>query len=801
MLWQSVVGAAVGSALWISPAFAQPVLTVLRDPTLLNWGVIATQLDSLNARSVTLDLPELTRDRLREVEVLFIPVPGRLNAQQVDLLRDWVETEQGRLVVSGLVRNGEPLSGLVGGYWSTPLSGPQPVAATSFGGNDWAPAAPAEPIPGGVLVPLDVSSRLSATWSDQPGSPAAVLANQHSVYLGWDWGNSPDVDQAWLQAALDRFAGQVVTSQPATTTAAAPQPLSELPVNTLEMLSMRQELGNLLGRVESAILTTDASQNTLDSLPLQFRTVVADAQAVLDSLPQWVESGQYQRVRQEFEQARTSLWQNYPIDHLTALPEVRAIWLDRGTIVEAGSKEGLAVVFDRLAAAGINTVFFETINAGFPIYPSRVAPAQNPLTRHWDPLRAAVELARERDLELHAWMWTFAVGNTRHNALPAVSLPPDYVGPVLTAYPEWANITNRGQMFPPGQPETWLDPANPGVRNYLTSLVTELIEDYGVDGIQLDYIRYPFQNAGSDATFGYGQAARQQFEQLTGVDPYSLSPSRDRSLWQLWTDFRAQQVSEVVALLSSHARRLNPRVIMSTAVYAMPYNERMQKLQQEWETWISRGDIDLLVPMTYAEDTRRLEQLVRPNLDVVTRAPVLFLPSVNLLDLPAVEFLDQMQVVRDLPTGGYSLFAARQLDETLQGILSQSRVPTGQIPYRYPFAAAVERFAVLQQEWRVLLANDQIWMSEAAEAEWQTQTEQLAAKLAALAEAPSVASVEQAQVFLADYVAALPEWMRLESLERPYRIGTWQNRLASLEVLLRFGGRTVLQSEIVLTEP
>lgn len=797
MLWQSMIGA--GIAMWAGTATAQPVLTVLRDPTLLNWGTIATQLDTLDARSVTLDLPELTQERLRDVEVLFIPVPGRLNAQHVELLRAWVETEQGRLVVSGLVRNGEPLSRVIGGYWSTPLSGPQPVAATSFSDNDWAPADPAEPIPGGVLVPLDIGSRLSATWSDQPGSPAAVLANPHSVYLGWDWGNSPAVDQAWLQAALDRFAGQISSRPPTTATAAQPQALSELPVNTLEMLSMRQELGNLLGRVESAILTTDANQNTLDSLPLQFRTVVAEARTVLDSLPQWVESGQYQRVRQEFEQARTSLWQNYPVDHLTALPEVRAIWLDRGTIVEAGSKQGLAEVFDRLAAAGINTVFFETINAGFPIYPSRVAPAQNPLTRHWDPLRAAVELAREREIELHAWMWTFAVGNTRHNVLPAVNLPPDYIGPVLTANPEWANISNRGQLFPPGQPETWLDPANPEVRHYLTRIVTELIEDYGVDGIQLDYIRYPFQNPGSDATFGYGQAARQQFEHLTGIDPFSLNPTRDRSLWQLWTDFRAQQVSEVVALLGSHAHSLNPRVIMSTAVYAMPYNERMQKLQQEWETWISQGDIDLLVPMTYAENTRRLEQLVRPNLEVVTQAPVLFLPSVNLLDLPAVEFLDQMQIVRDLPTGGYSLFAARQLDETFQDILSQSRVPVAQVPYRYPFAAAVERFAVLQQEWQVLLANDQIWMSEAAATEWQAQTEQLATKLVALAEAPSVASVEQAQVFLADYVAALPEWMRLESLERPYRIETWQNRLASLAVLLRFGGRTVLQSEIVTT--
>ncbi|MHC5832554.1 MAG: family 10 glycosylhydrolase, partial [Nostoc sp.] len=97
-----------------------------------------------------------------------------------------------------------------------------------------------------------------------------------------------------------------------------------------------------------------------------------------------------------------------------------------GTIVRAGSKAGLAQIFDRLAQAGINTVFFETVNAGYTIYPSQVAKEQNPLIRGWDPLAEAVKLAHERDMELHAWVWTFAAGNQRHNQI--INANPNYPG-------------------------------------------------------------------------------------------------------------------------------------------------------------------------------------------------------------------------------------------------------------------------------------------------------------------------------------------------------------------------------------
>ncbi|MEO1134082.1 MAG: family 10 glycosylhydrolase, partial [Cyanobacteria bacterium J06639_1] len=762
----SGVGAVAIAAVLSLPAIALPTVTVVRDSGApQKWKQIEQQLQQANVDYRVLERRDLDLYELSDARVLFLPNAVQLDSEHLEAIDTWMQDEGGRLIVSGPINQALAADAkgkfreVAGAYWSEDIDAASSVTPTNYPGNDWAKTVPSgTEIEGGELVPAGMLSRLSATWQSASGRPVAVVSTQNSIYFGWNWGDRPydpenvEVDVQWMNAALRRFDRAIALQNATTPTAskALERDLSALPINTLEMFSMRLELRNLLGRVESAILTTDANaidttaiatarqsgseDASLSAIPARYQKVVADAREVVEMLPEWVESGRHKHARQSYERAMAGLWKNYPSDRLTALPEVRAIWLDRGTVVEAGSPQRLAEVFDRLEAAGINTVFFETINAGFPIYPSKVAPAQNPLTRNWDPLKAAVQLARERDMELHAWMWTFAVGNTRHNVLPEINLPRSYPGPVISANPDWANKDNRGNMFPPGQPETWLDPANPGARRYLLAMIREMVADYGVDGVQLDYIRYPFQNPSSRATFGYGRAARQQFQSRTGIDPLTIDPKRNPVQWEQWTQFRADQVSSFVAQASETARSIDPRVIMSTAVYAMPDTERMQKLQQQWEIWIGRGDIDMLVPMTYAETTRRLEQLVEPTLDAVSKAPVLFLPSVNLLDLPRVEFLDQMQVVRDLPTGGFALFATRQLSDStdLQSVLKQSRIPSAQVPYRNPFGAAVARFDVLQKEWDFLLGTEQLWVGEQNLSAWQEQVERTAQTLAAL---------------------------------------------------------------------
>ena len=587
-------------------------------------------------------------------------------------------------------------------------------------------------------------------------------------------------------------------------------PNSTAPINRNEAIALQQELENLIGRVESAHLAASAITGKAPLVKMSQATfastrpgaaVVSPEQAleqarmVVKNFPQLVAQGQYNQARQQWLMAKANLWRQFPVDRPLAHPEIRSIWLDRGTIVRAGSEQGLAQIFDRLAQSGINTIFFETVNASYTIYPSKVAPQQNPLIRGWDPLASGVKLAHQRGMELHAWVWVFAAGNQRHNQVIGVN--PDYPGPVLAANPTWAGYDNRGQMIPIGQGKQFFDPANPQVRQYLLNLYEEIVTRYDVDGLQLDYIRYPFQDPNANRTYGYGIAARQQFQQMTGVDPMSISPSQGE-LWQKWTAFRTEQVDSFVTQVSQQLRQKRPNLTLSVAVFPLPERERIQKIQQHWEVWARRGDIDLIVPMTYALDTPRFERLAQPWIASTQLGSTLLVPGMRLLNLSTLGAFDQIQLVRDLPAVGYALFAAENLNAELQkvftstqgSIASRKKEP---IPHRQPFQTAAIRYTALQQEWNFALKEEPIKMSSTTAADFKEQADVLQKSLDQLASSPSAGKLIAAKGSLVRFQSQFRGLMRQHSLDNPYQVRVWENRLATIDRLLRYGERMQLR--------
>lgn len=603
-------------------------------------------------------------------------------------------------------------------------------------------------------------------------------------------------------------------------------PNSNEPIDNNQAIALQQELENLIGRVESANLTVSADaanvgevtsedkqssrhQDTSQSLkeqPTQLASTklgalgmskeqaLAQVKVIAKNFPLLIAQKNYALARQQWLKAKTTLWQQFPVDQRIAQPEIRAVWLDRGTIVRAGSKARLAQIFDRLAQAGINTVFFETVNASYTIYPSQVAKEQNPLIRGWDPLADAVKLAHERDMELHAWVWTFAAGNQRHNEI--LNLNPDYPGPVLAAHPDWANYDNLGNMIPVGQTKPFFDPANPQVRQYLLKLYEEIVTKYNVDGLQLDYIRYPFQDPSAGRSYGYGKAARAQFQQLTGVDPVNISPSQP-DLWQKWTTFRTQQVDSFVAQLSQQLRQKRPNLILSVAVFPLPELERIQKIQQNWETWARQGDVDLIVPMTYALDTSRFQRLAQPWIASKKLGSTLLVPGIRLLSLPTIGALDQLQLVRDLPVSGYALFAAENFNNDLQKLFSstqgrvQSTTPTKTepIPHRQPFQTAAIRYIALQREWKFVFQNDQPQRPTQTISDFNNQAEVLRSALNQLAASPNPSKLLVARASLTRFQSQFRVLMSQELKSNSYQVKVWENRLVTIERLLRYGER------------
>ena len=594
---------------------------------------------------------------------------------------------------------------------------------------------------------------------------------------------------------------------------------SEPAISPGEVRLMTQELEGLIARFKATLLTADANQSQINistgeviqqlvkpdiaqkahnklakSNYQSSHRALKQAQERLQRFNYLISQRRYSLAKAEWTAAIELLWENYPQDRPLAQSEVRGMWLDRGTIVKAKSEADLAKVFDRMAIAGINTVFFETLNSSYTIYPSKVAPQQNPLTKGWDPLKAAVKLAHERDMELHAWVWTFAAVNQRHNTI--LNLPRNYLGPVLSRHRDWAITDQEGSRFHYTSGKVFLDPANPEVRRYLSSLISEIATDYDVDGIHLDYIRYPFQSPTGKMTYGYGIAAREQFKQQTGYDPMQLNPYHP--LWSKWTEFRIEQVDSFVAEVSQNLKQLRPELTLSTAVFPMPKRERLAKIQQNWEKWVSKEWIDLLMPMTYAEDSERLYSLTDPLLDEFDGGKALLLPGIRLLNIPDVAALDQMQLLRGMSTQGYALFAAENLDPPLaaifndtQGNLTESKQL---LPHREPFKTTLARYQSLQREWNFFLINNPSQIDDATLQKWGQQADRLTVELQNLIEEPTARNLFSTQLSLRSLRQQFPYLMSQTKGVDVYQVKVWQNRLDTLDRLLSYGERKTFNS-------
>jgi len=332
--------------------------------------------------------------------------------------------------------------------------------------------------------------------------------------------------------------------------------------------------------------------------------------------------------------------------------ETRGIWFDRGTIVNIKNKAEMGRYFEKLKSSGINTVYFETLNAGYTIYPSKIG-TQNPLTKGKDPLKWAIEEAHLRKIKLHAWVWVFAVGNDRHNKI--IDKKNDYAGPVLEKNLKWALLSPTGKLRPKNQPEFWIDPSNKEGVNYLLNIIDEIVQNYDVDGIQLDYIRYPFQ--ASDNLMGFNHNSTEQFTSNTGEKMYTNNYPTNTMV----NKWKESNINNFVRKTYHNTKQKDENLKISASIFSKTQESRLPAIQQNYEHWIAGNYIDFLTPMSYSTSVKGLEN----NLAILKNQSEfsLIYPGIALKHVDAIDLLEQITTIRENGFAGVSFFAIEQLDD------------------------------------------------------------------------------------------------------------------------------------------
>lgn len=252
--------------------------------------------------------------------------------------------------------------------------------------------------------------------------------------------------------------------------------------------------------------------------------------------------------------------------------EVRAVWLTTIGGIDwphtyaasersiAKQKQELRQTLDRLQAIGINTVLLQTRIRATTIFPSAYEPWDGCLSGHpgrspgYDALQFAISECHKRGMEIHAWIVTIPVG--RWNSLGCQQLRKRMPNTVV-------RIGDEGFM----------NPEKAQTATYLADFCAEIVRNYDVDGIHLDYIRYP-------------ETWRMKVSKQVGRD----------------------HITNIVRAISRKVKSLKPWVKMSCspvgkyddlARYSSHGWNAYSTVCQDAQKWLKDGLMDALFPMMY----------------------------------------------------------------------------------------------------------------------------------------------------------------------------------------------------------
>lgn len=331
------------------------------------------------------------------------------------------------------------------------------------------------------------------------------------------------------------------------------------------------------------------------------------------------------------------------------LYEMRAVWLTtiggldwphsyastEKTILK--QKDELCGILDNLHASGINTVLLQTRVRATSIFPSEMEPWDGCLSGHpgkspgYDALAFAIDECHKRGMQLHAWVVTIPVG--KWNGAGCKNLREKY--PSL--------IKKIGE-------DGYMNPEVPGVADYLARYCADITKRYDVDGIHLDYIRYP-------ETWG---------------------KIKDRNAGR-------KCITSIVTAVNKAVKSLKPWVMMSCSPigkyddlprqWSHGWNAR-QAVCQDAALWMQQGLMDAIFPMMYFRDNNfypfAIDWQERSNGRIVVPGLGIYFMSPKEKNWPLVDITRELKVLRQYSMG-HAYFRSKFFTDNTKGIYEYAK--------------------------------------------------------------------------------------------------------------------------------
>ena len=225
----------------------------------------------------------------------------------------------------------------------------------------------------------------------------------------------------------------------------------------------------------------------------------------------------------------------------TPSQEVRAIWVQARA---ANTPEDADRMISHVKRGGFNTILYGS-DSGTVYYRSKLLLQSSYVTSQYDPLAYVVKQAHANGLKVQAW---WPCGPAPHYSAAFRARYPTFDIASLAAVPDDVH---------------WLNFALPEVRQFVGDVVLEIAQNYDVDGVHLDYIRYPFPERSEPKGAAFGA---------------SDVPSTVQSAYQ-------------------RLKAVKPGTELTAAV--LSDQEDSRDYRQNWASWLEGDYIDRVFPMAY----------------------------------------------------------------------------------------------------------------------------------------------------------------------------------------------------------
>lgn len=358
----------------------------------------------------------------------------------------------------------------------------------------------------------------------------------------------------------------------------------------------------------------------------------------------------------------------------TPATETRGLWVLRSSLLSPGS---IHTLVRTAKAEGFNTLFVQVRGRGDAYYASDLEPRASDLARQpavFDPLGSVLAEAREQGIRVHAWVSVNLVSS-------AVDLPasPDHL---LYRHPEWLMvpraIAQDVARFDPGNPAyvgkiarwtrsepekiegLYATPLLPESAAYTKRVIGDLARRYDLDGIHLDYARYPNQQ------FDYSRFAIAEFRseirprvaadirrELDAQEENDLFAYPDRFPTE-WAAFRRARMTALVAGIRQTVRAARPNAIVSAAVFP-DAQEAVDERMQDWRGWLGAHLIDAIAPMAYTQEADRFAEQIAAARDAAAGRAVW--AGIGAYRLTPQQTIENIQAARRLGAAGFVLFS------------------------------------------------------------------------------------------------------------------------------------------------